>query len=68
MERRFGLKVIAHLITGGMEIKGFIYLIGPIICRGDLNHIFWIYGLGTLNYLAWMIFELLNCDRRAKLF
>jgi hypothetical protein len=48
-----------------MEIEDFIYLIGPITWFGGLNYFFWVYGLGTLGYLGWTIFELLNRDRRA---
>jgi archaetidylinositol phosphate synthase len=65
MERRFGAEAVAHPRIDGMEIEDFIYLIGPITWFGGLNYFFWVYGLGTLGYLGWTIFELLNRDRRA---
>jgi archaetidylinositol phosphate synthase len=65
MERRFGAEAVVHPHTGGMEIEDFIYLIGPITWLGGLNYFFWVYGLGTLGYLAWTGFELLSRNRRA---
>ncbi len=65
MERRFGAKAVAHPSTGGMEIEDFIYLIGPITWLGGLSYFLWAYGLGTLGYLGWTIFELLSRDRSA---
>jgi len=65
MERRFGAKAVEHPSTGGMEIEDFIYLIGPITWLGGLSYFFWVYGLGTLGYLGWTIFELLSRNRNA---
>jgi archaetidylinositol phosphate synthase len=65
MERRFGAEAVAHPRTNGMEIEDFIYLIGPITWFGGLNYFFWVYGLGTLGYLGWTIFELLSRYRSA---
>jgi phosphatidylglycerophosphate synthase len=65
MERRFGAEAVAHPSSGGMEIEDFIYLIGPITWLGGLDYFFWVYGLGTLGYLGWTVFELLSRDRKA---
>lgn len=65
MERRFGAEAVAHPSASGMEIEDFIYLIGPITWLGGLEYFFWAYGVGTLGYLGWTVFELLIRDRSA---
>jgi len=60
IERRHGAEAVAHPSSSGFEIEDFIYLIGPITWAGGLVYFFWIYGVGTLGYLAWSLFELVR--------
>ncbi len=63
LERRHGAEAVAHPGTSGFEIEDFIYLIGPITWIGGLRYFFVVYGLGTLGYLVWTLWELLRRER-----
>ncbi len=65
LETSHGAGAVAHPYIGGFEIEDFIYLIGPITWIGGLSYFFLAYGLGTLGYLGWTLFELVRHRRRA---
>ncbi len=66
LENRHGAVAVAHPFFGGFEIEDFIYLIGPITWIGGLSYFFLAYGLGTLGYLGWTLWQVIGRARRAS--
>ena len=66
LEDRHGAGAFEHPSFGGFEVEDFICLIGPIIWIGGLSHFFLAYGLGTLGYLGWTLYEVIRHRRAAK--
>ncbi len=65
IETSHGAGAVAHPFFAGFELEDFIYLIGPITWIGGLSYFFLAYGLGTLGYLGWTLYELIRRHRRA---
>jgi len=65
MDARFGKQAVKHPYFSGFEIEDFIYLIGPITWLLGVYCFFIPYGLGTLGYLAWTIYEYRKWSRIA---
>ncbi len=63
LETSHGASAVEHPFFAGFEIEDFIYLIGPITWIGGLSYFFLAYGLGTLGYLGWTLYQFI---RRAK--
>lgn len=66
LETSHGADAVEHPFFAGFEIEDFIYLIGPITWIGGLSYFFLAYGLGTLGYLGWTLFELIRHRRASK--
>ncbi|MCH7711452.1 MAG: CDP-alcohol phosphatidyltransferase family protein [Proteobacteria bacterium] len=66
LEDRHGAGAVEHPSFGGFEIEDFIYLIGPITWIGGLSYFFLAYGLGTLGYLGWTLWQVIGRARRAS--
>ncbi len=66
LEDRHGAGAVEHPTFAGFEIEDFIYLIGPITWIGGLSYFFLAYGLGTLGYLGWTLYEVIRHRRAAK--
>lgn len=67
IDRDHGSDAVRHPYFSGFNVEDFIYLIGPITWFFGVKIFFIAYGLGTLGYLSWTIFEYRKWQTQASL-
>lgn len=68
MQVKFGFEAVDHPSdsSGMFNVEDFIYLIGPIVWFSNIWYFFVPYGLGTLGYLGWTIYEYFKWQKKTQ--
>lgn len=63
IDQQHGSEAVRHPCFIGFNVEDFIYLIGPLTWFAGLIYFFVAFGLGTLGYLAWTLYEFRKWNR-----